>query len=357
MDYDFEPIRELFEETISRGELPGGFVIILKGENVIYEEAFGYADIEKRTPFTADTPVKIASISKPLVGTMAFRVAQAGQLDLTKPITYYLPEFKRAMLESGEPLSRAPTTIELLSHMSGMPEDGPGGLPWGAEWTVGNTLKRVVQRYARDFPFKTQPGEKNLYTGVGIDTAARVVEAAAGIPRNELFRQQVAIPLGMTKTCYDDVKTVQFTGKRTPRYYRRHHDGKVVPGKKRAIPPANTYSSSGGGIYSTANDLIIWLSMIRNSGMHERRPFLQLHALKAMLSPVPGSRQSRGGFFIRKKNKSGVPRTIGHSGSIGTNCWLDFERDMIGITLTQMSGDNDDFLLALSRCVKKCVER
>ena len=128
--------------------------------NTICSVFFGFADVASKRPFRLESPVVIASISKPLVGTTAFRLSQKEKLDLLVLVSKYLPELLKGVLESGVPLKRAPTTQELLMHISGMRgSEAPGGRPWLASWTEGKLLGEVVQRDEVEFPFKAQRGE------------------------------------------------------------------------------------------------------------------------------------------------------------------------------------------------------
>jgi CubicO group peptidase (beta-lactamase class C family) len=353
---DFSPVRRLLEEAVADGKVAGGSVLVLHRGEVVFKEGFGFADLKSRTPFRVQTPVVIASISKPLLGTAAFRLSEQGKLNLAAPISEYLPEFASQTLESGVPLSRAPSTIELFTHTSGMRNsEAPGGRPWFASWTEGKPLAEVVKRYALEFRFKAQPGARYAYSGIGTDVAARVLEVAAARPRNALLVAEVAKPLGMTHTFYRDAESLKRVGPMPTRYYHGK-DGQLLVSRLRPVPPKNTYSSSGGSIISTSPDLARWLLMIRNNGRHEGKPFLAPETLADMLAGFPPSKNSRGGLFIRKKNDTGKAMVVGHTGSSGTNCWIDFEHDMIGIMLTQTRGkDIEPFRYELEKRINECI--
>lgn len=353
---DFAPVDRLLEKTVSEGEVAGGSVLVLHRGNVVFEKGFGFADLESREPFKVETPVIVASISKPLLGTAAFRLSEKGAVDLTTPISKYIPEFKSATLKSGEALKRAPTTIELFTHTAGTRySEAPGGRPWFASWTRGRPLAYVVKRYALEIPFAAQPGTRYAYSGIGTDIAARVLEVAAGQPRNQLLAAEVAKPLGMTRTFYRDAVNLKLVG-RMPTRYHRGKDGRLVADKGRPIPPKNTYSSSGGSVISIAPDLAKWLLMISNQGRHEGHAFLAPETLAEMLTAAPHSRNARGGLFIRKKDDAGKTIVVGHTGSSGANCWIDFEHDLIGIMLTQTRGkDIRSFRITLEKLITECV--
>lgn len=352
---DFSKVRSLLAAAVADGQVAGGSVLVLLRGEVVFEEGFGFADLKVREPFCLQTPVVVASISKPLLGTAAFRLSEQGQLKLAAPISEYLPEFSGRTLESGLPLLRAPTLIELFTHTSGMRSaSAPGGTPWYASWTVGKTLAEVVQHYALEFRFEAQPGARYAYSGMGTDVAARVLEVMAVCPRNELFVAEVAKPLGMTNTFYRDAESLKKIGPMPTRYFYGE-DGQLRISRLQPVPPKNMYSSSGGCIISTAPDLARWLLMIRNNGQHEGQPFLAPQTVTEMLAAVPNSKNARGGLFIRKKNAAGLALVVGHTGSSGTNCWIDFEHDVIGIMLCQTRGEDiKPFSNALEKRINEC---
>ncbi|WP_044250288.1 serine hydrolase domain-containing protein [Rhodopirellula sp. SWK7] len=351
---DFSPVQRFLDDAVNEGKVAGGCVLLLHRGEVVFGEGFGFADLETQTPFRLETPVVIASISKPLLGTAAFRIAEHGDVNLSAPISIYLPEFANALLESGSPVGRAPSMIELFGHTSGMRAEGPGGRPWFASWTKGITLEDVVKRYARDYPLKTRPGKRYAYSGIGIDVAARVLEVVANTSRQNMLVTQVAKPLGMKHTFYRDTDSVKLVGPMPTRYQRRD-DGTLVLRRKYPVPPVDDYSSSGGSVISTAADLANWLMMFRNNGMHHGERFLESETVEEMLVRVPNSSNSRCGFFVRKKGTNGTATVIGHTGSSGTNCWVNFKEDLVAVTLTQTSGNVKQFRIELEKCINQCI--
>ncbi|MEM7144428.1 MAG: serine hydrolase domain-containing protein [Verrucomicrobiota bacterium] len=335
---DFTTLNALLKEAVANQKVAGLTLLLIHRGEPAYHNAFGYADLKTKTPFKKNAPVVIASISKPLLGTAVFRLAQAEELNLETPVSTYLPEFADLKLESGQAASRAPTLTELLSHTAGIrASKAEGGRPWLASWTHGKSLAGVVTRYAREYPLRAQPGTRYAYSGIGTDIAARTAEAAANQSRNELLIAQVAQPLGMSQTGY---RNRDHLPNNMPQRYYLADSGTLLPNRPRPIPPPDTYSSSGGSIISTAEDLARWLLVFRNQGLHEGQPFFTKETLDAMLTPVPNSKNTACGFFARKVSEDGRALVIGHTGSTGTNCWIDFENDLIGIMLTQSSGEN-----------------
>ncbi len=352
---DFGEVQEMLDAAVEEGTVAGGTLMIIEEGEVTFNVGFGYADVDSKTSFKTETPVIIASISKPMLGTVAFRLAQQGEVDLNAPITQYLPEFAGLKLESGKPQSRPPTTIELFTHTSGLRHsEAKGGRPWFASWTAGKPLGDVVARYATDIPAESQPRSRYAYSGIGTDVAARVLEVATDTPRNEMLVEVLTDQLGMTSTFYRDAESLQRVAE-MPTRYRYGKQGQLVADRKRFVPPKNMYSSSGGAIISTSSDLAKWLMMFRNGGKHRGKVFLNEQVLGKMLAPYPPSLKTRGGFSLHKRAR-GKTLGIGHTGSSGTSCWIDFENDVIYILLTQTKGtDIKPWRLRLEKRIRELV--
>ena len=330
----FEEVQAYLDKTVEEGVWAGGVLLVLHKGEIVFETGFGYADIAARKPMRADMTFRIASISKPMLGTAAFRLVDAGVLDPTVPITKYLPEFADARLESGERLTRAPNLIELLSHTSGIQGDDDGPKPWHAKWARGKSLAYAVGKFPEKYLFKAQPGTRFRYSGTGTDVAARVMEVAAGELRNELLVETLCKPLGMEHTFYRDSQRMK--GVSVPNRYKHNKSGKLFSRGKGKHPAPNVYGPSGGSIASTARDMAIWLEMIRNRGMHNGKRFMSAETINEMLRRGGGNR-TKCGFAIRKKGKGkdSQPIVIGHTGSSGVSCFLDFKQKTVAITLTQ----------------------
>jgi len=352
---DFRGVDQFIDKAVDAEKVAGGCVLVLHRGKVVYQRGFGYADIATEKPFTIGTPAIVASISKPMLGTAAFRLQEQGRLDLSASITNQLPAFAASKLESGERIPRGPTCIELFTHTGGLRGDSaPGGRPWFATWIRGKTLEQAVDRFAAEVPFKAAPGSRYAYSGIGTDIAARVLEVATDKPRNYLFVETLAKPLGMTNTWYRDATAIERLPPMPTRYRVDKARGLVVY-KGRPVAETDTYSSSGGTVVSTAPDLSRWLLMIRNKGQHEGRAFLKPETVATMLSAGPRGNNARGGFFRRRTDQQGRALVIGHTGSSGTNCWIDFEKDVIGIMLTQTAGrDIRAFRIDLEKRISRC---
>ncbi|MEL7499002.1 MAG: serine hydrolase domain-containing protein [Planctomycetota bacterium] len=350
-------MRAFLADAVESKKVAGGSLLILQHGKQVFGEGFGYADVASKRTFQLSTPVVIASISKPLLGTALCRLVDQNKLKMDQPISDLLPEFSDCQLESGASITRAPTTTELLTHISGLRYDrAKSGRIWFQDWTSGQTLEYVVKKVAKEFAFKYEPGTKYAYSGIGTDVAARVGEVASGLSRNELLQKELAQPLGMQNTFYSNVKDVrQRQFNMPPRYYTNKKTGQYQSSRKRSPPAEGTYSSSGGSVISTAPDLAIWLTMIRNQGrLANGDEYLSASTFEKMLEKQKGSYNAKGGLFVRRRDKDGKPVKYAHTGSTGTYVWIDFEYDLICICLTQTAGSSE-FQKDLESLIRKCL--
>ncbi|KAE9417472.1 hypothetical protein Angca_004383, partial [Angiostrongylus cantonensis] len=97
--------------------IPGLSVGVSVDGRTVWREGFGFANIESGSRCTADSIMRIASISKPITASITARLVQEGKLDLDKPIQTYLPEFPKKKFDGK---SVDITTRQLLSHTGGI---------------------------------------------------------------------------------------------------------------------------------------------------------------------------------------------------------------------------------------------
>ena len=94
-----ESLAGIMRQAVQQGQIAGGsFLVAHKGE-IVFREAFGYADIESKRPFTTDELLPIASISKPFMASVVMVLVEQGKVNLDDPVEKYLPEFKGVRVE------------------------------------------------------------------------------------------------------------------------------------------------------------------------------------------------------------------------------------------------------------------
>ncbi len=217
-------------------EIPGLQVVVGMHGRIVWSEAFGYADLERKVPVTAVTQFRIGSVSKPLTAAAVALLYEQGKLDLDAPIQRYLPTFP----DKGYPI----TTRQLAGHLAGIRHYR------ASEFLFNRHFNTVLEGLTifRDDPLLFRPGTRFSYSSYGWNLISAVVEGASGQDFLTYMSRNVFRPLAMTHTAPDRVDSL--IPDRT-RFYERGAVGGY------AVAPAvdNSYKWAGGGFLSTAEDL------------------------------------------------------------------------------------------------------
>ena len=115
--YDFSEIATSIKQAIDKKEIPSVVVAVAKDGKIIYEKAFGYADIEKKVKATTSTAYQLASVSKPLTATGIMILDKKTGFDVFSPAEKYISPLK---FKSYEGNSSEVKVVDLLNHTSGL---------------------------------------------------------------------------------------------------------------------------------------------------------------------------------------------------------------------------------------------
>jgi D-alanyl-D-alanine carboxypeptidase len=174
-------------------ELPGVSIGIVHDQVLVWSGGFGWADVERREPATADTLYRIGSITKLFTATALLILRDAGKLALDDPLAAHLPWFqmKAAAAEAG-----TITIRHLLTHTSGLPREGAFPYFTDSRFPTIDDIRARLPMQERPFPTET----RWKYSNLGATLAGEVVAAVAGEPYVEFVRRRILEPLGMTAT-------------------------------------------------------------------------------------------------------------------------------------------------------------
>ena len=195
-------LSEIMRQAVQQERVAGcSFLVAHKGE-IVFREAFGYADLESKRPFTTDELCPIASVSKPFLASVFMALVEQGKLKLDDPVAKYLPEFKGVRVEGGQSPARPMTVRHLLSHTAGF---------WGNKSITPEKmdlirnferpLAEAVNRMAQ-YDLVYEPGTKFLYSGSGYCVAGRVAEVALDQSLEEIAQDALFRPLGLSRTTF-----------------------------------------------------------------------------------------------------------------------------------------------------------
>ncbi len=176
-------------------QIPGVSGAVVYDQQVLWDGGFGYSDLARRAPATADTIYSICSISKLFTSIGVMQLRDAGRLRLDDPVAKHLDWFriKQTAPEAGEA-----TLAGLLTHSSGLPREADYPYWTGPDFTFP-THEQVVAQIAKQetlYPADTY----FQYSNLGLTLAGEVVSAASGQPYADYVRQNILQPLGLKDT-------------------------------------------------------------------------------------------------------------------------------------------------------------
>jgi len=376
----FQPsaIDEAMRDAVARKEVAGVVVMAADRKRVIYQGAFGVADIAEGRPLKLDALFRIASMTKAITSTAAMQLVEQGRFAIEDPVEKYLPEFaKLSVLESFDaatgayrlrPATKAVTVRHLLTHTSGL------GYPF-TDPTTRDFKPRAGEEY-RVGPLVFEPGERWLY-GTSTDWVGRLVEKISDQSLEDYFRQHVFTPLGMVDTFYFVPAEKEA---RLVTVNRRIADGSIA--RESVQPPTSGFTPiGGGGLSSTAHDYLRFTRALLNGGELDGARILsagtvalmgQNHigalGVPAQKTAIP-ERSDDFSFIADGRDKWGlgflitadaVPgkRSAGSlswGGINNTYYWLDPIRGITGVILTQFLPFADRKALALYDVFERAV--
>lgn len=236
-------VEDLMLEYYDLGDFSGSLLLVEKGE-VVYENTFGYADVERKDPLDANTPFYLASLSKQFTSTAIMILVEQGKISFTDKLKKFLPLM---------PSAYDPVTIQhLLTHTAGVRDYFDLGL-----YKPGLTNNDVYQALVEQRSLEFRPGSKYHYSNSGYVLLAMIIQIASGQMYPEYLAEHVFKPLDMNST-YVQTESNKRTNRVKGYTYKLKLDDYVLL----------TYGD--GGVYSTARDMLKWEKSIFNASLVSR---------------------------------------------------------------------------------------
>lgn len=229
-------------------EIPGFVVAIAYKSELLLNEAYGYADIEKKAKLTPQHIFRIASHSKTFTATALMQLQERGKLRIDDRAVEYLPWLKKHTDKRWQKI----TLRQLMSHGAGVIRDGLNADYWQLERPFPN--EQELQKEILEADLVINANTKLKYSNFGYSLLGRIIEAVSGRSYNDYVTEQIIKPLGLKDTGseYDSaIKHKIVTG-----YTRRD-----VHKTRSPITHIDTRSMAPAtGFYSTAEDLCAYFS-------------------------------------------------------------------------------------------------
>ena len=251
---------------------PGASVMVIHRGKVLVAKGYGLANLEDKTPCSADTNYRLASVTKQFTALAVLILAERKKLSLDERLTDFFPEFP--------PCGRQITLRQLLNHTSGL-LDYEDLIPKGTEIPVldRDVLRLLLAQDKTHFP----PGAKYRYSNSAYALLALIVEARSGSTFPRFLQQNIFRPLKMSRTlAYEQGLSVV-----PNRAYGYSPDGS---GFKRTDQSLTSSVLGDGGIYSSVADLYRWDQALYADKLVSRK------TLKLAFTPGPATDHTDTGY-------------------------------------------------------------
>lgn len=344
--------RQLFVEAIERDDLKGVVLLVARRGTIVMHEALGWRNVAKKRPMKKDTLFRMASNTKAVVATAVMMLAEEGKLSIDDPLCKHLPAFDNEKC-------RGVRIKHLLNHTSGLRIKSLFLKPLmkpSKEHPDAPALQLEVNRFA-GVGAEKKPGTTFSYNNPGYNTLAALVEVASKQPLETFLTERIYKPLGMSDTTNHPVQAkfprmsvVYEKGKKSGKWRIRfrQNSGMRVP-----------FIRGSGGLVSTAEDYAKFCQMFLNEGAYGGKRLLSKQSVRDMTKPQTMHVYSA---KVRKKRKRfygygwGVNRdgSFSHGGSEGTYAWLEPQRGLLVLVLTQTANAKNPRAEFFKRVIKAC---
>jgi CubicO group peptidase (beta-lactamase class C family) len=333
---DETKIRRFLENGVGAGVFPGAVLMVAQGDEIAFREAVGYRClIPEHLTMEIDTIFDLASLTKPLATTLALmKLVESGKIGLDRPLANFflepLPEDKGVV-----------TTRLLLCHSAGFTHWKPFYLELVNHEPAkrkGMLRKRILQE-----PLAYPPGDKVLYSDLGFMILEWIIEESSGMTLPRYLARHFYGPLSLKKTFFVEGNHQNQVPKQS---FASTEDcpwrNKVIRGE---VHDENAHALDGysghAGLFGTVDEVYQIVNLLREHFLGRRQDDLKPQTVRDFFTRqdnVKGSSwalgwdtpslegSSAGRYFSRN--------SVGHLGFTGTSVWMDLEKDVIVILLT-----------------------
>jgi len=340
-------VKTALEEAVA----PGVAIAVGRNGRIAYMKGYGYIDWNRPGSPAVDTNTlyDLASLTKVIATTtVAMILEEAGQLDLNRTVSSYLPEFN-------SPEKAQITVRQLLTHSSGL--------------EVGATIYRTArgrEQYLHQInarPLQYAPGTSTIYSDWSPIILQLVLERITGKTLDVLAAEKIFNRLGMTDTQFRPALSLR------PRIAPTEEDesrGGLLWG---TVHDENAWAIGGvsghAGLFSTARDLALFSMMILNGGEGANGVRIVKPANIARWTSRQGKESTRALGWDSPSGGSSAgqffsPWSFGHTGFTGTSIWIDPEKDLFVVVLTNRvnpTRNNNSGYIQLRRDVADAVQQ
>jgi len=357
-------------DWVKKNWVNGSVALIARKGKIVFHKAYGYNDLDAKTPLDKNGIFRIASQTKAITTAAALMLWEEGKFSFDDPVAKFIPSFANQTVlatfnpkdttYTSVPVKRPVTIRDILTHTSGIGYPAIGSPEANAIYSknkitggVGVKDQKLSDAMTRlgNVPLLFQPGEKWMY-GVNTDLLGYLIEIWSDKTLEEFFADRIFKPLGMNDTYFNvpqekASKLVNFFQEQEGVIKKQEtvFDGFVdlnFPLQK------HDYFSGGGGLSSTITDYATFLQMLLNGGEYNGKRYLARNTVRLMTMNQIGDLFQSGenkfsfGFSLVTENGSrftpSQPGTYAWGGVFSTSYWVDPKEEMVVVFYRQMWG-------------------
>jgi beta-N-acetylhexosaminidase len=326
-----QPAFDVIEHAIGDKAFPGA-ALAVGYQGKVSLRSFGKLSYDVKSPaVNARTMYDVASLTKVIVTTTLVEKLVEGDfkspLNLDAPVERYLPEWA----SGPQPDWRHKVTVRhLMTHTSGLP---PFKEYWRTSKGKPDTLKMIFAE-----PLESEPGTKMVYSDLGIILMAEIIERLTGRTLDDLAKEYIFSPLAMNDSMYKPPK--KLWPSIAPTELDANFRKRLIQGE---VHDENAFAIGGvsghAGLFSTAPDLAAFCQMLLNGGVYAHQRILRRATIVQFTVPqqLSGGTRTLGWVVPTEGSSSGhyfLPHSFGHTGFTGTSIWIDPDRQLFVVLLT-----------------------
>lgn len=359
---------DLLEKTINdrvngevlEGKVGGSAVAVTQCGKTVFENYYGFQDVEKTVSVNSKTMYRLASMTKPVTAFAAVMEMDRGHLDLFDPVEKYLPKYKELNIgrldENGEIqiVGKSKTKlrlIHLLTHSSGIGASDEFGFKIAAEFSKDprrDFFRKAVDAYP-EFPLSFEPYTNQSYSALwGFDIIGRIVEETSGKALSDYYEEEIFKPLEMVDTTfYPSDEQLD----RLIYMHNRDADGNCI-----AVPNVPgcvfgdfkmTATLGGAGLAGTIGDYMNFCEMLLNEGSFRGLRLVRPQSVRSMSVPHiseaimhPVGIWGLGMRVMSEEGHVAFPKGVyGWAGAFGTHFWIDPANKITAVYMKNSSYD------------------
>ncbi len=324
----FQRAFDIVLDAVVANAFPGCSIAIEHGGRLVARNAFGRFTFDPGSPeVTSASIFDIASLTKVVATTsMAMILYERGVLDLEAPVALIVPEFLSAASDDSE-WRREITSHMLLAHSS--------GLPAHAKFYLNLQTREALLRAAFASSLVAAPGTRAEYSDIGFIILGVLLERLADENLSTFCQREVFGPLGMSHTTFNPSQTIK--NDIPPTADDRNFRHRTIQGEVQDENASVLGGVAGhAGLFSTAEDLALFAHSLIGGGTPIVRPSTLELFTRREAAPV-GTSRALGWDTPSAPSQSGKyfsSRSFGHLGYTGTSLWIDPERQVSVVMLT-----------------------